>query len=513
MAESQREEITKLEALYADNPGGRVFVHLAEAYRKAGEHERAREVLAAGLSRHPDAASGHVVLGRVLADLGDHEEATAAYRRVLELDGGNLVALHALADLARDAGETEEARAQYGELLLRDPSSDEARVALADLAEREGERAATQQRDEADRIADEAVSAAPATDASTTPAGSGEYMPADHGDGAAHASAEHDAPADDLPLTQYDDAWLQHSEAADTAVPADAAVTQPPAESVQAATLDEPPTEFRLATPGVAGETGEALHAETDYIVADAAALPGDLAALAGLGHAPAESVDDDDTAAHDELTALDLAARGEPELDLDMLRESRLSAPPHEADDTGLILAATPLDPDVFDTSELLDLVSLQAGPAPSGGEPADDPEAADLGLSEVDSVPTPPPDGHDEVPPFAGAVDELEIIEALIGPGEDVSAEPDPSGEPPQAPWLPTHDTAEPATAQEPEPAWEEPFEPVREQASAQEPEPEQEPAAWAEPEPEPEPEPEQEPEEEPEQEPEEEPEEEPE
>jgi hypothetical protein len=42
MAESHREEIAKLEALYAGNPGGRVFVHLADAYRKAGEHERAR---------------------------------------------------------------------------------------------------------------------------------------------------------------------------------------------------------------------------------------------------------------------------------------------------------------------------------------------------------------------------------------------------------------------------------------------------------------------------------------
>jgi hypothetical protein len=57
MAEAHREEIAKLEALYASNPGGRVFVHLAEALRKAGEQARARSILEEGLGRHPDSAS------------------------------------------------------------------------------------------------------------------------------------------------------------------------------------------------------------------------------------------------------------------------------------------------------------------------------------------------------------------------------------------------------------------------------------------------------------------------
>ena len=33
MAESNRDEIAKLESMYAANPEGRVFTHLAEAYR------------------------------------------------------------------------------------------------------------------------------------------------------------------------------------------------------------------------------------------------------------------------------------------------------------------------------------------------------------------------------------------------------------------------------------------------------------------------------------------------
>lgn len=122
MPETHRDEIEKLEALYASNPAGRVFTHLAEAYRKAGELARAREILDGGLARHPDYPSAHVVLGRVLLDFGEEEAAVAAFRRVLELDRHNLVALRALGDLAVEAGRFEEARHYFGELILIDPA-------------------------------------------------------------------------------------------------------------------------------------------------------------------------------------------------------------------------------------------------------------------------------------------------------------------------------------------------------------------------------------------------------
>ena len=78
MAESHRDEIAKLEALYASNPDGRVFTHLAEAYRRAGELDRAREILDRGLERHPDYPSAHVVLGRVYTDLGRDADAASS---------------------------------------------------------------------------------------------------------------------------------------------------------------------------------------------------------------------------------------------------------------------------------------------------------------------------------------------------------------------------------------------------------------------------------------------------
>jgi tetratricopeptide (TPR) repeat protein len=133
MPETNREDIQKLETLFAANPAGRVFTHLAEAYRKAGELDRALEVLQQGLQRYPEYSSAHVVLGRVLWDRGEHERAAEGFRRVLELDPQNLVALRALADLSRERGRIDEALERYRELLGRDPGNEEFAAVIAEL--------------------------------------------------------------------------------------------------------------------------------------------------------------------------------------------------------------------------------------------------------------------------------------------------------------------------------------------------------------------------------------------
>lgn len=139
MADTHRDEIEKLEALYASNPAGRVFTHLADAYRKAGEPGRAREILAGGLERHPDYPSAHVVLGRVLLDLGEKEAAAEAFRKVLELDRHNLIALRGLGDLAVEAGRFAEARHYFGELTQVDPGDLETAERLGALPDDEPE--------------------------------------------------------------------------------------------------------------------------------------------------------------------------------------------------------------------------------------------------------------------------------------------------------------------------------------------------------------------------------------
>jgi HD-GYP domain-containing protein (c-di-GMP phosphodiesterase class II) len=117
MADSSRAQLRKLKDEYARNPGSRVFVHLAEAHRKAGELRQAQQVLAEGLRRHVDYPSGLVVLAKVLADQGDDERAAAVWRDVVRLDPENVVALRALADIAEAAGRRDEAMELYRQLV------------------------------------------------------------------------------------------------------------------------------------------------------------------------------------------------------------------------------------------------------------------------------------------------------------------------------------------------------------------------------------------------------------
>lgn len=134
MAESSREEVAKLEALYANNPEGRVFTHLAEALRKAGELDRAHTILQDGLTKHPTYASAHVVLGRVLMDQQQPDEAAESFRRVIALDPHNLVALRSLGDIARSAGRNEEAIGYFEQLKHHDPVNEEIDTIIAELS-------------------------------------------------------------------------------------------------------------------------------------------------------------------------------------------------------------------------------------------------------------------------------------------------------------------------------------------------------------------------------------------
>ena len=135
MASINRDEISRLELLHAAHPDGLVFPHLADAYRRAGRYAQAESVLDAGLRRHSEYSSAHVVLGRLRLDQGKHDEAERAFRRVLELDPQNQVALEALGRVSLEQGRLEEALEQFRRLSRIKPT-EEVRDRISDLEER-----------------------------------------------------------------------------------------------------------------------------------------------------------------------------------------------------------------------------------------------------------------------------------------------------------------------------------------------------------------------------------------
>ncbi len=129
-------EIEKLEARYRENPQ-QWFAALAESYRKTGNLDLALDVVRAGLDKRPNYVSGHIVLGRCLLDQKNDRQAAEAFRRVLELDAENVIALKALADISRRAGAWEETRRWLDRLLEVDPMNEEARQELEALEAQE----------------------------------------------------------------------------------------------------------------------------------------------------------------------------------------------------------------------------------------------------------------------------------------------------------------------------------------------------------------------------------------
>ena len=124
-------EIEKLEKRWAENPKGRNFAPLADAYRKAGELDRAIELCTAGLERHPDYVSAHIVFGRCLIDQKNDAGASDVFRKVLTLDPENVLALKILAEIAERGGRFGEAADWLSHLLSADPMNGDAAEALA----------------------------------------------------------------------------------------------------------------------------------------------------------------------------------------------------------------------------------------------------------------------------------------------------------------------------------------------------------------------------------------------
>jgi len=105
--------IRDLERRIELDPGSRLFLALAEEYRKAGRLSEALATLQRGLLSHPGYLSAQVALGRAHFEAGQATEAIATFSRVLAADPGNLVSAKSLGDIHLSRGENLEAVKKY----------------------------------------------------------------------------------------------------------------------------------------------------------------------------------------------------------------------------------------------------------------------------------------------------------------------------------------------------------------------------------------------------------------
>lgn len=129
-------ELDDLFEKYRRSPDGYVFVPLADAVRKMGRAGEALEICEKGLAHHPGYASGHVVKGKCLYDLGRDGEASQAFDAVLHMDEHNLVALKYLGMIEARAGRFDSARGFFNHILRLDPENREIKHILHEVNER-----------------------------------------------------------------------------------------------------------------------------------------------------------------------------------------------------------------------------------------------------------------------------------------------------------------------------------------------------------------------------------------
>lgn len=129
--------LAELERRWQAEPWSRLFLQLAEEYRRVGRSDDAIAVLEKGLHQHPNYLSAQVALGRARLDRGDLEAASATLEEVVARDPAQLVAGKLLIETYLRRGDAVLARERlehYRQLNDGDPEIDDLEARIEALA-------------------------------------------------------------------------------------------------------------------------------------------------------------------------------------------------------------------------------------------------------------------------------------------------------------------------------------------------------------------------------------------
>jgi tetratricopeptide (TPR) repeat protein len=127
------EDIERLKEKIGRDPNSKLFVPLAEEYKKAGMLDEAIEVLTGGLEHQPGYLSARVSLGKIFIDRGMLREAKTEFEKVIAAIPDNLYAHKKLAEIYKELGDKDKATKEFRSVLKLNPLDDWAAASLADI--------------------------------------------------------------------------------------------------------------------------------------------------------------------------------------------------------------------------------------------------------------------------------------------------------------------------------------------------------------------------------------------
>lgn len=130
------EEIERLKEKIAKDPNSKLFVPLAEEYKKSGMISEAIDVLTQGLDRQPGYLSARVSLGKIYMEKSMLDEAKTEFEKVIAAIPDNLYAHKKLAEIYRDLGEEDKSIRAYKTVLALNPMDESASASLSELQDK-----------------------------------------------------------------------------------------------------------------------------------------------------------------------------------------------------------------------------------------------------------------------------------------------------------------------------------------------------------------------------------------
>ncbi|MCE5194522.1 MAG: tetratricopeptide repeat protein [Nitrospiraceae bacterium] len=120
------EDISKLKEKVDRDPNSRLFVPLADEYKKMGMLEEAIGTLLIGLDAQPNYMSARVALGKIYLEKNMMHEAREEFEKVILAIPDNLYAHKKLAETYRDLKQNRKAVEEYEKVLKLNPNDEDA---------------------------------------------------------------------------------------------------------------------------------------------------------------------------------------------------------------------------------------------------------------------------------------------------------------------------------------------------------------------------------------------------